>query len=523
MKRTKPVTQVESKILSYLSSRQNHVTVLYCLFCALVLSACVEPTESREIRDTLTCESDVDCPGDTFCDAAQGSCLCPGRPGALAPDCTSCHPRFAGTDCDQCADSRFTGDNCDQCSDSRFTGLNCNQCVDTRFTGVNCDQCADPSFTGEECDQCTDGRFTGDNCDQCADAHLAGENCDECSERFTGPFCDQCADPRFVGRDCDLCSDIRFAGENCDQCSERFIGVSCDQCADSRFTGDYCNQCADPSFMGVNCDQCTDTHFAGENCDECSERFTGPNCNQCADDRFMGINCDQCTDPRFTGVNCNKCITPGGILHTEACPEWIQSTANDLYFTKSEVTVAQYAACVSTGRCRRLDFAENSLNSYECNYGNNNRSDHPMNCINWFGAGAYCRWVGARLPTEEEWYEEASNNGTRAYPWDNMPQASCDYAIMSDQNAGGSGCGQQTSGAVCSKPMGNSVSGLCDLSGNAWEWTSTLSGTNQVLRGGSWHNHSQPLLQASSRSTSVPSVMYVLYGFRCVSQTSPQP
>ena len=153
-----------------------------------------------------------------------------------------------------------------------------------------------------------------------------------------------------------------------------------------------------------------------------------------------------------------------------------------------------------------------------CNFSYPNRDDFPMNCLNLTGATEFCSWVGGRLPTQDEWFSEASNNGTRTYPWGNSPAASCDYAVMNDPSAGGTGCGAGTAAPVCSKPLGNSVSGLCDMSGNAWEWTSTPSGGLQILRGGSWLDFGGDV-QTTGSDTDSPNLSdddFGVLGFSCV-------
>ena len=193
--------------------------------------------------------------------------------------------------------------------------------------------------------------------------------------------------------------------------------------------------------------------------------------------------------------------------------EWVHSRPAGIDLTKSEITVAQYRACVKAGRCTEPN--SKSDNKY-CNWGYSDRDNHPLNCVDWNQAKAFCEWAGGRLPTEDEWYAEASNGGKRKYAWGDE-EASCDYAIW----GGGSktdGCGRGSTWPVCSKPRGNSISGLCDMSGNLWEWTSSWYGDEhkyRVLRGGSWYFDYPDYLVPSYRFRNVPTNWYFNNGFRC--------
>ena len=69
--------------------------------------------------------------------------------------------------------------------------------------------------------------------------------------------------------------------------------------------------------------------------------------------------------------------------------------------------------------------------------------------------------------------------------------------------------------------MGHSVSGLCDMSGNVWEWTQTEEGSNRVLRGGSWSYGEQSRFRASGRYGSDPDYGGSYFGFRCAAVSSP--
>ncbi len=194
---------------------------------------------------------------------------------------------------------------------------------------------------------------------------------------------------------------------------------------------------------------------------------------------------------------------------------WVYSKPAGFEFARIEVTVAQFEKCVSAGACHTKN--RKTKNDIKwCNWGYSDRSDHPMNCVDWYGARDFCEWVGGRLPTEDEWYKEASNGGSRDYPWGGE-KANCSRAVMDE---GGKACGNDRTWPVCSKPAGNSVSGLCDMSGSVWEWTSSGSDSSRVLRGGGWSNDNHRTLRAAGRSSGPPTLWSSYLGFRCVRDPS---
>ncbi len=196
---------------------------------------------------------------------------------------------------------------------------------------------------------------------------------------------------------------------------------------------------------------------------------------------------------------------------------WVYSQPAGLWFTKTEVTLGQFERCVSAGGCRTENRSNKGVSKF-CNLGYRGRSDHPMNCVDWYGARDFCRWVGGRLPDREEWQKEASNGGKREYPWGDG-KADCSLAAMTLMNESGMelGCGRKGSWPVCSMPSGNSASGLCDMSGSVWEWTSSGSDSSRVLCGGSWNYFRQAYFKASGWHVDSPSSRSDAgYGFRCV-------
>ncbi len=150
--------------------------------------------------------------------------------------------------------------------------------------------------------------------------------------------------------------------------------------------------------------------------------------------------------------------------------------------------------------------------------------------VDWNKAKAYCQWIGGRLPTEAEWEKAARGPSPREpkYPWgDGLPTCSVVNTYVN-----GAYCVGDTSG-VSSYPAGASYYGVMDMAGNVWEWMNDryssdyytsggppwinpqgpVSGTNRVVRGGSWVDDSD--VRISDRRNYQENLTNLGFGFRC--------
>jgi formylglycine-generating enzyme required for sulfatase activity len=199
----------------------------------------------------------------------------------------------------------------------------------------------------------------------------------------------------------------------------------------------------------------------------------------------------------------------------------------------TEVTVSEYAACVRAGRCtpaattvlwEGLSPADRARWSEGCNGDRADRADHPVNCVDWSQARAFCAYAGKRLPTELEW--EWAARGAAAgtvYPWGSEPPG--DRACWSGPGNGADGRRSGTC-PVASHASGATPAGLQDLAGNVWEWTSTedriatdsrgRGGTPvRIARGGGWSDAAPDRLTAGVRAKDLPVLRGADLGFRC--------
>ena len=148
-------------------------------------------------------------------------------------------------------------------------------------------------------------------------------------------------------------------------------------------------------------------------------------------------------------------------------------------------------------------------------------SKHPVVGVTWYGAIAYAKWVGKRLPTEAEW-EIAARGG-----FENLLYPTGDDIEKTQANFFSS----DTIAVMSYAPNGY---GIFDMPGNVYEWcydwygynyyevsvqepdnpTGPLQGVYRVLRGGCWKSLKEDL-RCSRRHRNNPGTVNGTYGFRC--------
>lgn len=191
-------------------------------------------------------------------------------------------------------------------------------------------------------------------------------------------------------------------------------------------------------------------------------------------------------------------------------------TVADFCMDVTEVTVAAYSACVTARRCSACCLIDNFYSSCKRlpNWGNPERADHPMNCVTWDQADAFCKASGKRLPSEEEW-EWAARGGEKGtiYPWgDDTPTR--DVCWNGEKNDSGWKARKGTC-KVGSYGSGDRVGGLYDLGGNVREWTNSPKRAYMTVRGGSWESDMPYMLRADGQQSSSPGQGSADVGFRC--------
>ncbi len=164
-------------------------------------------------------------------------------------------------------------------------------------------------------------------------------------------------------------------------------------------------------------------------------------------------------------------------------PAWVHWPDDARAITATEVTVAQYRACVEAGAC-------DPAHHKDCNITDRARPDHPMNCVDYFGAEQYCAYVGGRLCTEVEWLEACRGTEDRAFPYGDTfdPQACNAHSSTGEIDSH-----PPSSAPVASHPAcEGGFTGLYDMAGNVFEWLADCQGTYCKFRGGGYRTN-EPL------------------------------
>jgi formylglycine-generating enzyme len=228
-----------------------------------------------------------------------------------------------------------------------------------------------------------------------------------------------------------------------------------------------------------------------------------------------------------------------------------QVTLSAFRMSKYEITNAQYAAFLNAKSIgsnglytegayptQTLIYASSGIFDWGLHYTGSQwvpvagYENHPVIRVTWYGATEFATYVGGILPTEAQW-EYAARAGTTTpfntgaclsnaqanYKWLN-PYSTCTNTITTYPYA------TQTIGTYAANAYG-----LHDMHGNVFEWcsdwygaysttaqtnpTGATTGSDRVIRGGSWYYSAQSCRSAYRRKSGPDSGNYVI-GFRVV-------
>ena len=228
------------------------------------------------------------------------------------------------------------------------------------------------------------------------------------------------------------------------------------------------------------------------------------------------------------------------------------------------MTVERYKSCSDKGECKRAGTTNDwdgitakDRASFDplCNARDaEGLAKHPINCVDWDQAAAFCKAAAphGRLPTEAEWEFSARGPDGRKFPWgDDWPSASwlnaCDKSCVAwgkknrveEKAMYADDDGYATTAPVGSFPKGASRYGVEDVVGNVWEWTADwyapyaeasganavssnprgpdaeVDGQGRVIRGGAWNGAYPAWVRPTFRYHDAPAKKSYGVGFRC--------
>ncbi len=164
------------------------------------------------------------------------------------------------------------------------------------------------------------------------------------------------------------------------------------------------------------------------------------------------------------------------------------------YMSRTEVTQAQWTAVMGSN--------PSSFQTASAQVPASEGPNRPVEQVSWNTIQGFLSATGMRLPTEAEWeYAYRAGTTTAFHGWAGQPAGTNDDTLV------GSIAWYASNSSGRTRPVGGKAAngfGLHDMAGNVWEWVGDwygsayyasspledpqgpTSGSNRVLRGGSW-------------------------------------
>jgi formylglycine-generating enzyme required for sulfatase activity len=202
------------------------------------------------------------------------------------------------------------------------------------------------------------------------------------------------------------------------------------------------------------------------------------------------------------------------------------------WLDRTEVTVKDYRRCVALHRCKAVPYREGAKRF--------DRPSYPVSLVTFSDAEDFCRFRGARLPTEAEFERAARGQKGRRYPWGELYNSHVANHGRLGLDPSDDSDGYAELAPVGSFPDGRTPEGFLDLAGNVAEWIAdfyapgypdgpasdphgpSLGGnvSGHVVRGGHF-SAAAPWLRGAARSSADAATRSPTLGFRCARSDGP--